>query len=254
MTRSSPHLVVLSGMVTDLIVGVDLPVQAFQHQDARPMRFEAGSSANVMIAAARLGLRVSALGALGDDVPGAFLLQILRAEGIDTRAIQVIPGGQSPMTLALIDHQRGEHVFIGHVGEGQAAEYTQDIMAQIDAADALYWQGYVLHEKQVAALVDPALACAHARHIPIFFDVGPTVRSIPADRVRWALSQSSHLKMTEAELPLAAEGRTAQEAYDYLLGLGPQMLVITQGAQGSLIVDSEGCQHIAGFAVPVVDT
>src|SRR5258708_26352355 len=254
MTQASPHLVVLAGMVTDLIVGVDLPMQAFHHQDVRPMRFEAGSSANVMIAAARLGLRVSALGALGDDVTGAFLLQILRAEGIDTRAIQVIPGSQSPMTLALIDQERGEHVFIGHVGEGQPADYTKDVEAQIDAADALYWQGYVLHEKQVAPLIGPALARTRARHIPIFFDVGPTVRSIPADRVRWALSQSSHLKMTEDALPLAPEGRTAQQAYDYLLALGPQMLVITHGAHGSLIVDSEGCQHIAGFAVPVVDT
>jgi sugar/nucleoside kinase (ribokinase family) len=60
--------------------------------------------------------------------------------------------------------------------------------------------------------------------------------------------------MTEDELPLAAEGRTGQKAYDYLLGLGPQMLVITQGAQGSLIVNARECQQIAGFAVPVVDT
>ena len=48
------RVVVLAGMVTDLIAMVKLPIMAGASQDARPMQFEAGASANIMIVAARL--------------------------------------------------------------------------------------------------------------------------------------------------------------------------------------------------------
>src|SRR4051812_8543842 len=117
MADRGSRLVVLAGMVVDLVAGVELPVFPARHQDARPMRFEAGASANVMIAAARLGLHVSVIGALGDDLVGRFLLDILQAEGVNTSAVQVLPGTLSPLTLALIDYERQQHVFIGNVGD-----------------------------------------------------------------------------------------------------------------------------------------
>jgi sugar/nucleoside kinase (ribokinase family) len=60
--------------------------------------------------------------------------------------------------------------------------------------------------------------------------------------------------MTEDEVPLAAKGLTGDPAYDYLLGLGPQMLVVKQGGAGCLIVRGDGREQVAGFSVPVVDT
>src|SRR5260221_145525 len=160
-------------MVVDLVIGAGLPVLPFRHQDARPMRFEAGASANVMIAAARLGLRVSAIGALGDDLGGGSLSEIWRNEGVDPSCVQVTPGAQSPLTLALIDHQRKEHVFIGNVGEGRPADYTEGIAAGIAEAGALFWHGYTLHEKQIVPLIEPPLRLSGPTKIHHFFDGRP---------------------------------------------------------------------------------
>lgn len=253
-----PRLLVLAGMVTDLVASVRLPIVPGGHQDARPMQFEAGASANVMIAAARLGLNVAAVGALGDDPPGQFLRDVLHAEGVATDAVQRLPGTSSPLTLALVDPHSKQHVFIGNVGDGPPAFYdstvAKAITAHIQSADALYWQGYVLHERQIAPLLEPTLALARQAKLPIYFDSGPTVRSIPAERVEWALRQSTILKMTGDELPLVAHGLTGEAAHEYLFGLGATMIILTHGAAGCDLVTPQGREAIPGFPASVVDT
>ncbi|MFN8419938.1 MAG: carbohydrate kinase family protein [Anaerolineae bacterium] len=249
-----PRLICLAGMVTDLIAEVTLPIMAGVAQDARPMRFEAGASANVMIAAARLGISVQALGALGTDPAGTLLLEVLRDEGIDTSLIDVSRTTISPLTLALIDHQSKQHVFIGNVGQGDPPPFTAQIADALRQADALYWQGYVLHETQISPLIDPVLEAARARDIPIYFDSGPTIRSIAADRVRRAVQQSTIIRMTEDELPLAAEGKQGADAMRYLFDLGVEAVITTRGAAGVALFRPDLTLELPSLPVQVVDT
>jgi sugar/nucleoside kinase (ribokinase family) len=253
-----PRLVVLAGMVTDLVASVRLPILPGGNQDACPMQFEAGAAANVMIAASRLGLSVAAIGALGDDPPGEFLRGVLHAEGVVTDAVQRVPGTNSPLTLALVDPDSKQHVFLGNVGDGPPVRFDGPIAAiittLIQSADALYWQGYVLHERQIAPLVEPTLALARQANLPIYFDSGPTVRSIAPERVAWALRQSTILKMTGDEVPLAAEGRTGTAAHEYLLGLGAAALIVTHGADDCEVITHAGREAIPSFPAGVVDT
>ncbi|MBX3084652.1 MAG: carbohydrate kinase family protein [Anaerolineae bacterium] len=248
------RLVVLAGMVTDLIAMVKLPIMAGASQDARPMQFEAGASANIMILAARLGLDVAALGALGDDPPGRFLLDVLNSEHVDTAGVQIVPGSRSPLTLALIDSDAHQHVFIGNVGIGDSIAFDPVQSASVDAADALYWQGYVLYETQIKPLVEPCLAAMRARQRPVYFDSGPTLRSIPPDRIQWAVRQSTIVRMTEDEIALVAAGLTGEDAYRYLLDQGVEAVIVSHGAAGSTLIARDERVHVAGFAVPVVDT
>jgi sugar/nucleoside kinase (ribokinase family) len=241
-------------MVTDLIAMVKLPIVVGGSQDARPMQFEAGASANVMIMAARLGLDVAVLGALGDDPPGKFLIEVLRAEGIDTDGVQIVSGTRSPLTLTLIDPEAHQHVFIGNIGDGAPASYGAIQAAKVEQADALYWQGYVLHETQIAPMIAPTLARMRKRNCPIYFDSGPTLRSIPAERVQWAVRQSTIVRMTADEVPLAAQGLTGEDAYRYLLDQGVEAVIVSNGAQGSTLITQEERLHVDGFAVPVTDT
>jgi sugar/nucleoside kinase (ribokinase family) len=248
------RLVVLAGMVTDLIAMVKLPIMAGASQDARPMQFEAGASANIMVVAARLGINVAALGALGDDPPGRFLIDVLHGERIDTEGVQIVPNTKSPLTLALIDPDAHQHVFIGNVGDGNPATFSAIQAQKVEQADALYWQGYTLHESQITPLITPTLTRMRERMRPIYFDSGPTLRSIPAERIQWAVQQSSIVRMTEDEVPLVAAGLTGDEAYRYLLQQGVEAVIVSHGAQGSTLITMETRVHVEGFSVPVVDT
>ena len=248
------RLVVLAGMVTDLIAMVKLPIVAGASQDARPMQFEAGASANIMIVAARLGLDVAALGVLGDDPPGQFLIDVLRGEHVDTVGVQIVPNTKSPLTLALIDAEAHQHVFIGNVGDGAPAAFNTTQAQKVEQADALYWQGYTLHETQITPMIAPTLARMRERQRPIYFDSGPTLRSIPRERIQWAVQQSSIVRMTEDEVPLVAAGLSSDDAYRYLLEQGVEAVIVSHGSRGSTLIAQDACWYVDGFAASVVDT
>src|SRR5579863_2865563 len=60
-----------------------------------------GSAAITAVAAARLGLRVALVAAVGDDPAGRFLLGQLTAEGVNVSAMAIRPGVPTGATVAL---------------------------------------------------------------------------------------------------------------------------------------------------------
>lgn len=248
------HVISLGDLVIDLIVNVTLPVQAFQHQESQGVSPEPGGSNNFMILGSRIGLEVSSIGVVGDDLYGTFLLQILQEEGVNIEGISVVPDAQSPLVLDLIDLDTQQHVFIGSPAKGAPVNYTDKHERLLQSAKALFLQGYTLHEPQIADLVPIVIQRARALKIPIYFDVGPTVRHLRFEQVEAMMRQSNILMMTEDEVPLAAGGRTGDAAYVFLLRLGAELLVIKRGAQGCLLVQENHQEYIAGFVVAVVDS
>ena len=59
---------------------------------------------------------------------------------------------------------------------------------------------------------------------------------------------------TEDEVPSAANQMTGQVAYNYLLSLGPKMLVIKRGAEGCQLITADLNQPYPGYQAAVVDT
>jgi sulfofructose kinase len=62
-----------------------------------------GPAATAAVAAARLGLPVAFIGAVGDDEAGDQILDGLRAENVDVRGVQVMPGQQSAASVVLVE-------------------------------------------------------------------------------------------------------------------------------------------------------
>jgi sugar/nucleoside kinase (ribokinase family) len=60
-----------------------------------------GSAAITAVAAARLGLRVALVAAVGDDAAGELMMALLRREGVDGGAVVVRPGLATGMTTVL---------------------------------------------------------------------------------------------------------------------------------------------------------
>jgi sugar/nucleoside kinase (ribokinase family) len=57
---------------------------------------------------ARLGGRVCYVGRLGDDGPGRICLQRLAAFGVDTRRVQILPGGRTPEAFIFVTAATGD--------------------------------------------------------------------------------------------------------------------------------------------------
>ena len=251
----SRHLISIGDLVMDFITPVKLPIQANQHQELKAFDIQPGGSGNVMIAARRLGLRVTALGALGDDLFGAEMMRMFAEEDISTEGVQRLPGSRTTLVYDLIDEARKEHVFIGYNADGPLLRYTPEMDALLRSADAVFLQAYNLMERQLPRIIDPILDAAVDAGIPRFFDVGPTAKHATPERLESVLRRISTLMMTEDEIPLAARGMAGQAAYDYLFSLGLEVLLVKQGPAGCTILTRDAAPlQIPGFAVELVDT
>ncbi len=244
-----PELLIIGDLVVDLLLEARLPVIAEEHQTARSLRFDAGGAGTTILAARNMGLEVAALGAVGDDLPGRFLLEKLSGAGVNVDAVQVKPGSTTTTVVAISDCDAGGHVFLGRYGQGASGDFDEAAIQRLMAADAVFLPGYALLEERLTPLVDGALAWLADNSQRITFDVGPFLGDAPQDRVHQALRLVDVLLLTEEEIAFVGGD------IDSLLAMYPRMTIVLKlGERGCRIVWRGGEVSCPGFSVPVVDS
>lgn len=77
----------------------EAPVIILRHEGQRDVP---GGAANALANMAALGLRVTALGAIGEDEPGGALRSALDERGVDTGELLVVPGYRTPTKVRVL--------------------------------------------------------------------------------------------------------------------------------------------------------
>jgi sugar/nucleoside kinase (ribokinase family) len=247
-------VVALGDLVMDLITPVRLPIMPGENQEITSFEPQPGGGCNFLIHAARLGVPVAAVGVVGADPFGDQLTAILAEEGVDTRPVFAAPGSVTATVLDLIDHEQKLHTFVGHAAKGDPMPVTPLAKSLIEAAGAVFLQGYTLLETQMHAPLPGLLQIARVAQIPVYYDVGPPTRYADPERLRMVLTHAYGVMTTEDEVPLAAQGLTSDEAYAYLFGLGVQLIVVKRGPHGCLLVTPDGREAVPAYPVEVADT
>ncbi len=245
----SKHLVSVGDLVLDVLMQIRLPVEAGRHQHTDVLRADPGGAGNVMIAARRLGLAVSAVGTVGDDPFGGLILNGLRAEGIDTRGVAMPPGSKSTLVNVLTDRASGEHVFVGHRGGGPVIEVTDATRSIVASADALFVDGFALADARTQALALDSIEQARSAGIPIYFDPGPMLPREQPAIARRAARRADVVLLTADEAEILTDG-----AVEALLVDETRLVVVKDGPAGCTIVALDTTKTVGGFPTKVVDT
>ena len=102
-----------------------------------------GCASNVAVDLARLGVRVGAVGCVGNDSFGRFIVETLAGAGVDTRDIRTTDEAETSGTL--IVNVRGEDRRFIHAPGANALLQAADIpLERVRAAKVLYVGGYLL--------------------------------------------------------------------------------------------------------------
>src|SRR5262245_9720921 len=155
-----PHdLVILGDLVADLIVPIErLPLFPNKHGWAQGIFVEPGGAGNVLVAARRMNLVTTTLGAVGEDSYGAQMLAMLAAEGVDIAHVTVCPDRATVCCMVLADGL-GQHVYLGIKDNKGFWPYSAEWFTTIGSARALFTDGYTVRD-----VLDPTdlLAALHA--------------------------------------------------------------------------------------------
>ena len=252
--KTPKRLVTVGDLVVDIVLDARLPLHPNQHQTAKTLHFEAGGACTTILAARRMGLDVSALGTVGDDLQGRLLLDILNAAAVDASAL-IVPAESSTTTVvALTDTAAGEHVFLGRYGEGAAIEFTEAVEARLAESDAVFIPGYTLAEARLSGLVAGVFDWLASQDCPLYFDVGPFSHQLSPTQVEQVLRHCHALLLTEDEIPFVAAGERGVDACRRLRQHYAQLTIVLKLAEAGCRILSRDIDLVCpGFAVEVVD-
>jgi sugar/nucleoside kinase (ribokinase family) len=243
-------IVSIGDLVADLVVSIpSLPAEAGRHQVANDLQLSPGGSGNFLIAGARLGQPMAALGALGDDRWGHSVAEIISTAGVDLSLVRYT--GTTTVVIVLVG-QSGDHVFLGKIGEAGKIALCSSETALIRRAGALFCAGYTLGEAHQAEWAIEAMRVAQAAGVPVFFDPGPQLAAAPDALRAAALPLIDVLLTTEDEISLLGRGTLSET-----LSAGPATVVVKRGAAGCAIYSRGQVSplvELAGHPVPVIDT
>lgn len=198
-----------------------------------------GCGANVAVGLARLQFRTGVAMVVGDGPPGHDYIRYLEEHGVDTADVLVWSSAATSQS----------RLFINPDGEYQNFFYP-------GAADA--WQGQLALENLSRARA--ALLTVGAPHynrafvdrvleagVPLIWQLKSDVYSYPPEQLDRLARHSTLLMMNRVEADHLAE-KIRVDHVRRLLGNGAELIVITRGAAGSLVIDAAG-----EYEVPAVE-
>ncbi len=246
----SGTVVILGSANTDLVVEVDRRPEGGETLLGSDLHvFAGGKGANQAAAAARAGAQTRFLGCVGDDSNGAFLRARLGEAGVlldDLRS-----GERSTGTALILLTPDGENSIVVSPGANSSVDLAMaESMVSVWSSASLLVLGLEIPASTVA-YVAPAAADAGVR---VLLNAAPAAQ---LDDRTIAVCDPLVVNEHEARIVLGADAGEAdsfEELAARLLARGARSVVITLGACGALIADSDGTDVVPAYEVDVVDT
>lgn len=205
-----------------------------------------GKGYNQAVAAARLGAKVSYLGAIGADSDGKWCMEFLEAEGI-TPVPEIIPQLPSAYACILTDKDGENRVTVYRgAAECLTPEFIEAQEAVIAESDIL-----LLNNEYPQSCNEAAMAIAKRHGVKVVYNPAPA-RPVSKEFLAGCCLITPNLSETEVLLGKAASEPAELAALFREAGI--QSAVVTLGSNGSLLIDEDDAYLFPARKVKAVDT
>jgi fructokinase len=220
-----------------------------------------GAPANFACHAAIQGADVTMVSAVGDDRNGHDAIGILSGYGIDVSLIQIIPDAPTGTVGVALDNN-GKPTFTIHQGSAwDRLAWNDELASRITTADAVYFGTLGQRDVISRATIRRAVQAAAVARIPRVLDINLRPPFFDPEMIRDSVQLASILKLSDDELAevCSACGISVIDQSNVMLqGLlefgSLDMVVLTRGANGAVLVTPDDTVSQNGISANVIDT
>jgi sugar/nucleoside kinase (ribokinase family) len=213
----------------------------------------AGTAAGTSVDMAKLGMQVTAMGAIGQDEIGHMVISTMQRYGIDTRGLVRKPGVQTSATMLPI-RPNGERPALHVIGAN--AEFTLDDVNWDAIAEAqfLHVGGTSLMAKFDGRPATEVVKFAKSRGLTVSWDFIGVPKDDLEAMITPALPYIDYFapNIEEARMITGLDDRHAMQ--QRLFELGAKTVIFKMGHEGSAIATPDGELRVPAYKVKVVDT
>lgn len=217
----------------------------------------AGTAAGTSVDLAKLGADVIAMGTLGTDALGDFIISTMQKYGIDTTNLKRVSDVQTSATMLPI-RPNGERPAL-HVPGANGEIIFEDLDLDVIAgADFFHMGGTSLLPKFDGEPTRKILEWANQQGVTTTFDLVAVPRPDLLDLIEPCLPYIDYFMPGLEEAFMISELTDRQAAIEFFLDRGAKHTVFKMGEQGSSIAYRENDEireiRVPAFKVPVVDS
>lgn len=247
MTRHQFELFCVGGTSVDIVLRVPRLLRSGEKQPViYEGRLPGGMIANTACASGRLGICTGWSGRVGDDAAGVEYLNDFAEYGVDVSTAQVISGRITDLCIVLVEPS-GERSLMIVPTISELPELTPDVTELLQACDYGYTIPYNLDWFRKFS------GTVHAGGGKVVVDVESSIPLRGQDLMD-ALRLVDIVFCSEDGAQFATERQNIEDAAQFLMGLGPSLVVVTLGSRGAAAYQRDEVCKVGGFSVPVVDT
>lgn len=245
MSERWPQVVGIGSTVYDTL----MVTEGFPQEDTKMLGVETkiqggGPCATALVAAAKLGVSSAYLGTVGDDPFGRYLMEDLEAWKVDVTHVRRVPEAVSFHAVVLLNRQKGTRTCVwspGTVPPPTPGDIPEEALAH---AKVLHLDGHMLQAAIHAARLCKGLG------VKVSHDAGgayPGIETLLPYVDYLIPSEEFAMKITGAASPEDA----ARQLYD---AYHPELVALTQGVRGGILLDAQGMRRYESYPVEVVDS
>ncbi len=241
--NDAPDIIGIGVCTVDYLVIVPRLPHRNENMRAQMFARELGGLASIaLIAAARLGARARLIARIGDDDAGDYIRSALLDEGIDASQLLVEAGGESHVSVIVVDEPSGDRSIMTRLPTGKPVAADDIQRDDIASARVLF-----VDNINAATLQAARWAREAGKHVVLdpsrpYAEIKPLLKyvTVPVVPEAWA----------RAWLPGCPVGAVAER----LCQEGAEIAVVTLGERGAVASWDGQTQAFPAFAVDVVDT
>ena len=214
----------------------------------------AGTSAGTSVDLAKLGCKVTAVGAVGNDEMGNILIGILNRHGVNTKYIVRKDGVQTSGTILPI-RPNGERPAL-HVMGSNASFCFDDVPVDLIAkADFVHVGGFYLMPKFDGPDTVKTLKLAKSSGAITTMDILGVKQEKMAEKIAPCMPYLDYFMPNLEEAGMITGLSDPDAMCKYFLSAGAKNVILKMGERGSLILSSNGERiRVPAFKVKLVDT
>lgn len=217
-----------------------------------------GSPCNLAVGLARLEVPVRFFGRISSDPFGRLLRRHLESNGVDTRSLVE---GPENTTLAFVHEEPGEEASYLFYAENSADRnlHPGDLPAEFEAEiEALHFGSLSLVLEPGASTLEAVIQSERGRRL-LSLDPNVRPRMIPdreayRERLESMIAAVDLVKVSTADLAWLHPGEAAESVAGRWLDMGPALVLVTRGADGSSAHAARAAATAATASVEVADT
>lgn len=199
--------------------------------------YAGGNPVNVAVYVKRMNGHSSYTGVVGNDNYGKFMIEAIKAKGVDTSHIRILDGKTAVTHVELKDGDR----ILGDYEEGVMAEF------KLTEEDIEFLCSHDLVVTGIWGMIESELHKIKERGVPVAFDF--------ADKIDHEITQKALSNVDYAFFSCdQMSNEELHEFMKYIKTKGPSIVVVTRGEKGSIAYDGNEFTEFGIIECEVVDS